>query len=238
MQLSPVAGGGETVLNEPLSLGVSFDGGVAPLKSFKDAAWALTGTLTLLEGGEPLELSDAACLGEGVPQPEQDEEGNWLLTLTPASPGLLSLTLTLTGPKNFSLEAALQHMIRPLPTPQELLEAAVAAGDEAALSKLLGEHAELEWSWDNAAGLPLLAVLCSAPVEEEVRARLRLRVTLTLTRTRTRTRTRALTLTLTLNLTRRSSRCWRCCWARAPSFCRGRCSGGRHQALCTSPSTG
>ena len=44
MQLSPVAGGGETVLNEPLSLGVSFDGGVAPLKSFKDAAWALTGS--------------------------------------------------------------------------------------------------------------------------------------------------------------------------------------------------
>ena len=220
MQLSPVAGGGETVLNEPLSLGVSFDGGVAPLKSFKDAAWALTGTLTLLEGGEPVELSDAACLGEGVPQPEQDEEGNWLLTLTPASPGLLSLTLTLTGPKNFSLEAALQHRIRPLPTPQELLEAAVAAGDEAALSKLLGEHAELEWSWDNAAGLPLLAVLCSAPVEEEVRARLRLRVTLTLTRTRTRA-TRALTLTLTLPRCRAwrgstaGSTCWACTLRRA-----------------------
>ena len=146
MQVSPVTGGGETVLHEPLSLGVSFDGGVAPLKSFKDAAWALKGTLTLLEGGETVELSDAACLGEGVPQPEQDEEGNWLLTLTPASPGALSLTLTLTGPKNFAIEAALQHTILPLPSPQELFEAAVAAGDEAALSKMLSENTEVEWA--------------------------------------------------------------------------------------------
>jgi hypothetical protein len=172
MQLAPVSGGGETVLHEPLGLGVSFEGGVAPVKSFKDAAWALKGTLTLLEGGETVELSDAACLGEGVPQPEQDEEGKWLLTLTPASPGVLSLTLTLTGPKNFSLEAALQHSILPLPTPQELLEAVVAAGDEAALSKMLGENAEAEWSWETAAGVPLLAVLCTAPVDEEVRLQL------------------------------------------------------------------
>ena len=67
MQLAPVSGGGETVLNEPLSLGISFDGGAAPVKSVKDMAWALKGTLTLLEGGETVELSDAACLGEAVP---------------------------------------------------------------------------------------------------------------------------------------------------------------------------
>ena len=81
-----------------------------------------------------------------MPQPEQDEEGKWLLTLTPASPGVLSLTLTLTGPKNFAIEAALQHTILPLPSPQELFEAAVAAGDEAALSKMLSENAEVEWA--------------------------------------------------------------------------------------------
>ena len=32
----------------------------------------------------------------------------------------------------------------PLPSPQELFEAAVAAGDEAALSKMLSENAEVE----------------------------------------------------------------------------------------------
>ena len=53
-----------------------------------------------------------------MPQPEQDEEGKWLLTLTPASPGVLSLSLNLTGPKNFAIEAALQHIILPLPSPQ------------------------------------------------------------------------------------------------------------------------
>ena len=53
MQLAPVTGGGETVLNEPLSLGISFDGGAAPVKSVKDMAWALKGTLTLLELPDP-----------------------------------------------------------------------------------------------------------------------------------------------------------------------------------------
>ena len=81
-----------------------------------------------------------------MPQPEQDEEGKWLLTLTPASPGVLSLSLNLTGPKNFAIEAALHHTILPLPSPQELFEAAVAAGDEAALSKMLSENAEVEWA--------------------------------------------------------------------------------------------
>lgn len=53
MQVAPVSGGGETVLNEPLSLGISFDGGAAPVKSVKDMAWALKGTLTLLELPDP-----------------------------------------------------------------------------------------------------------------------------------------------------------------------------------------
>jgi len=157
MQLS---GGGESVLLEPLTLTITFDGGTAPLKSFKDAAWTLNGTLTLLEGGETVELSDPAAFGEGVPQPAQDTEGKWLLQLEPASPGVLSLTLALTGPKNLSLEAAVQHTILPLLTPQELLEAAVAAGDEEALGRLFDENTEVEWSWDHSVTcMPLLALL-------------------------------------------------------------------------------
>ena len=38
------------------------------------------------------------------------------------------------------------NTILPLPSPQELFEAAVAAGDEAALSKMLSENAEVEWA--------------------------------------------------------------------------------------------
>lgn len=158
----------ETIVGDALGISISLD---APPKSFKDLAWALTGTLQL-EGGETVELSDAACLGESIPTPEQDAEGKWALQVASASAGALSLTLTLTGPKDFKLEAALQHTVVPLPTPQELLEKAVAAGDEQGVAKLLGD-AEAAWSWEHSkTGVPLFSLLGSAPLEEEARLRL------------------------------------------------------------------
>eukprot|EP00964_Phaeocystis_antarctica_P069922 scaffold42538_cov49-Phaeocystis_antarctica.AAC.2 len=144
-------------------------------------AWALKGTLTLLEGGETVELSDAACLGEAVPSnPDPDPRQ----VAAHAHPGLTRRPLALPHPhwpeelrdrsgatahrptaavaagqpnpnpspnpspspgRSFSPDPDPNpNTILPLPSPQELFEAAVAAGDEAALSKMLSENAEVE----------------------------------------------------------------------------------------------
>ena len=165
-----------SIIGEPLALTVGFDAGAQP-KTFKDTAWKLAGGFKAAAGGAELPLEDLLALGGTLPQPTQAADGQFVLTVAPASAGVLTLKLTLTGPKDFLLEAPpVQVTIQPPPTRQELFQRAVASADEEAVARMLGEGPDEgeAWSWlDPKSGVPLLASLGAAPAADE-EARLRL----------------------------------------------------------------
>ena len=165
-----------SIVAEPIALTIGFDAGAQP-KSFKDTAWKLTGGLKPAASGAELPLEDPLVLGETLPQPTQAADGAYVLTVAPASAGVLTLKLALTGPKDFLLEAPpVQVTIQPPPTRQELFQKAVASADEETVARMLGEGPDEgeAWSWLNTkSGTPLLALLGAAPAADE-EARLKL----------------------------------------------------------------